>query len=267
MQLYGTRVSNGYMTVIPSRFKGILFRSKAEAMWAVILTALGADWHYEVEGYNLGNGLSYLPDFVIHNVQCLPVHDGLINKNDYKTCKWFNNFSNRNSNALKDQPRITYDVYIEVKGGDVITPEERLKTETFFSKLDQLDKPSLGVVVGRPPRVNNYNDLMRTLEEQIYNKEQKGFYSLNMYGSKAIPVYDSRFGGFTLYYGLLNGLPKEDRYRTLGAYISGLSAKFDHHGEPHIYTTDETKRLEWDIHTEGEHNAINEQLLKNIRNN
>jgi hypothetical protein len=54
------------MSALPSRFKGILFRSRTEARWAVFLDALGLSWEYEPEGYHLGV-VNYLPDFVIED--------------------------------------------------------------------------------------------------------------------------------------------------------------------------------------------------------
>lgn len=48
---------------IETRYKGYRFRSRLEARWAVFLDALGVAWEYEKEGFDLGDGLLYLPDF------------------------------------------------------------------------------------------------------------------------------------------------------------------------------------------------------------
>lgn len=48
---------------IPTRYKGYHFRSRLEARWAVLLDALNIVWVYEHEGYQLGGGELYLPDF------------------------------------------------------------------------------------------------------------------------------------------------------------------------------------------------------------
>lgn len=48
---------------IQTRYKGHHFRSRLEARWAVFLDHLGVPWEYEVEGYELPNGVKYLPDF------------------------------------------------------------------------------------------------------------------------------------------------------------------------------------------------------------
>lgn len=48
---------------ITTRYKGYAFRSRLEARWAVFFDSLGIRWDYEPEGFELGNGLRYLPDF------------------------------------------------------------------------------------------------------------------------------------------------------------------------------------------------------------
>ena len=63
---------------IQTEYKGYLFRSRLEARWAVFFDACGVDWEYEPEGYDLGNGLYYLPDFLLHGVT---VNHGCFEKN------------------------------------------------------------------------------------------------------------------------------------------------------------------------------------------
>ena len=53
---------------IQTEYKGYLFRSRLEARWAVFFDFCGIDYEYEPEGYDLGNGLTYLPDFLLHGV-------------------------------------------------------------------------------------------------------------------------------------------------------------------------------------------------------
>lgn len=50
---------------IETRYKGYRFRSRLEARWAVFFDALGLNWEYEPEGFDLGCLGSYLPDFVL----------------------------------------------------------------------------------------------------------------------------------------------------------------------------------------------------------
>jgi len=49
---------------IETEYKGYRFRSRLEARWAVFFDAIGLQFEYEHEGYNLGESQYYLPDFV-----------------------------------------------------------------------------------------------------------------------------------------------------------------------------------------------------------
>lgn len=51
------------MKAIETTYKGYRFRSRLEARWAVFFDALGLKWAYEPEGFELGGGVRYLPDF------------------------------------------------------------------------------------------------------------------------------------------------------------------------------------------------------------
>lgn len=48
---------------IETVYRGYRFRSRLEARWAVFFDSLGVQYAYEKEGYDLGDGLRYLPDF------------------------------------------------------------------------------------------------------------------------------------------------------------------------------------------------------------
>lgn len=48
---------------IETRYKGYRMRSRVEARWAVFFDALGIQWEYEKEGFDLGEAGWYLPDF------------------------------------------------------------------------------------------------------------------------------------------------------------------------------------------------------------
>lgn len=53
---------------IPTHWRGWHFRSRTEARWAVFFTHLEIDFRYEPEGFILGNGNRYLPDFYLPQV-------------------------------------------------------------------------------------------------------------------------------------------------------------------------------------------------------
>jgi hypothetical protein len=48
---------------IETVYNGYRFRSRLEARWAVFFDTLGVKYEYEKEGFELGDGLRYLPDF------------------------------------------------------------------------------------------------------------------------------------------------------------------------------------------------------------
>jgi hypothetical protein len=48
---------------IETEYNGYLFRSRLEARWAVFFDTLGVPYEYEPEGFELGDGTRYLPDF------------------------------------------------------------------------------------------------------------------------------------------------------------------------------------------------------------
>jgi len=50
---------------IETRYNGYRFRSRLEARWAVFMDALGIEYQYEPEGFDLGDGYYYLPDFYL----------------------------------------------------------------------------------------------------------------------------------------------------------------------------------------------------------
>lgn len=53
------------MKAIETKYKGYRFRSRLEARWAVFFDALGLQWEYEPEGFDLGAAGWYLPDFYL----------------------------------------------------------------------------------------------------------------------------------------------------------------------------------------------------------
>lgn len=50
---------------IPTHYKGITFRSRLEASWAGYFDFLKLAWFYEPEGYEVGRGVGWLPDFYL----------------------------------------------------------------------------------------------------------------------------------------------------------------------------------------------------------
>lgn len=53
---------------IETYYNGYRFRSRLEARWAVFFDAMGINYEYELEGYELPNGMKYLPDFYLPDI-------------------------------------------------------------------------------------------------------------------------------------------------------------------------------------------------------
>jgi hypothetical protein len=53
---------------IPTKYKGVTFRSRLEARWAMFFDLLGIKWFYEFEGYDIPGAGWYVPDFWLPEV-------------------------------------------------------------------------------------------------------------------------------------------------------------------------------------------------------
>lgn len=51
------------MKAIETIYHGYRTRSRVEARWMIFFDTLGIEYRYEMEGYQLSNGVFYLPDF------------------------------------------------------------------------------------------------------------------------------------------------------------------------------------------------------------
>ena len=52
---------------IETVYNGYRFRSRLEARWAVFFRAVGIEYQYEPEGFDM-DGLRYLPDFYLPSI-------------------------------------------------------------------------------------------------------------------------------------------------------------------------------------------------------
>jgi len=53
------------MKAIETEYKGILFRSRLEARWAIFFDSFKLDWVYEPDCFILSNNQKYTPDFYL----------------------------------------------------------------------------------------------------------------------------------------------------------------------------------------------------------
>lgn len=102
---------------IQTYYDGHLFRSRLEARWAVVFKTLGVKYEYEPEGFDLGDGLCYLPDF---RVKCYG------KRGDYES-----------------EP---FDLYIEVKGK--MSENDAKKIRKFCSPKVSVDRWCTNEILG-----------------------------------------------------------------------------------------------------------------------
>ena len=128
------------MKAIQTEYKGYRFRSRLEARWAVFFDACGVEWEYEPEGYDLGDGIYYLPDFLLHGV------DG----------------------------RDGGDIYVEVKGQ--MTETDALKIKRFIKQGETYEKfsPAL-LILGNIPVGEDMLEICANISNVAYG----GFPSIN----------------------------------------------------------------------------------------
>lgn len=114
---------------IETIYNGYRFRSRLEARWAVFFDSLHVQYEYEPEGFDLGNGLYYLPDF---RIKCWGTRGSIHNE--------------------------PFDLWIEVKGK--MTAEDALKIIRFANINDYgwIENPIL--IVGNIPERWNSHDSM-----------------------------------------------------------------------------------------------------------
>ena len=178
---------------IQTEYKGYKFRSRLEARWAVFFDACGVDWEYEPEGYDLGEGVYYLPDFLLHDV-----------KLRHNSCA---------------------DLYIEVKGQ--MNKEDRLKIQSFGKPFN---RPLL--VVGNIPfgddawtRANNAFEVWDK-DSLFYSFE---LIDDDYFG--AFPGIDEH-GRFSLFGADSNYLNEMNSKKTEEAYKLAQQARFEHGESP-----------------------------------
>lgn len=202
------------MKAIETEYKGYKFRSRLEARWAVFFDACGVKWEYEPEGFDLGDGVYYLPDFLLHNV-----HD-------------------RNG---KGAP---FDLYVEVKGQ--MTAEDAKKIRKFYeagcsqSGYIELSKNAI-LVVGNIP---NLDDMFDTSYDEQYGVYFYNFATIDGDCFGAFPGVDYD-GKFVLFGHEGNYTCDMDEGATEDAYCLARQARFEH-GETPLQRRPRPKYYDYD---------------------
>ena len=207
------------MKAIETEYKGYKFRSRLEAKWAVFFDACGVYWEYEPEGYDFGNGLYYLPDFLLHDV---------IIQNNNRTSK----------------ESYTVDLYAEIKGK--ITKKDAQKILYFagvHSENYSCDKITGDggyifeypiIILPNIPFGNNIKSIDRQIEDNLWNI-YKSFYQYDIYpfdfkhidndNWTAYPCINKQ-GKFSILG--VHDLYNRDDIATEKAYKKAIQARFEH---------------------------------------
>lgn len=184
---------------IETYYKGYRFRSRLEARWAIFFDFCGADWEYEPEGYDLGDGIYYLPDFLLHGVKF--IHGG-----------------------VEAEMEELHDLYVEVKGVMNETDAEKIR------RFHAAGKPVL--IVGRIPEGNMMGEIMDNITAEAYSyipgiPTAYSFGTVDDDDFPAIPGADTA-GGLNLYGHDSNYLDTLNRQKTMKAYLTARQARFEH---------------------------------------
>lgn len=190
---------------IQTYYKGYKFRSRLEARWAVFFDACGVAWEYEPEGFDLGNGLYYLPDFLLHGLT----------------------------------GRVKGDLWVEVKG--VMTEESARKILAFSGVEDESDSEDFTdyrvkrpiLVVGGIPDGESMGQINAAVAEAGYT--DRGWYGANAFNFFTVDgdyfaahpgINES--GGFELFGDDSSYLCEQDDAATERAYRAARCARFEH---------------------------------------
>ena len=198
------------LKAIQTEYKGYLFRSRLEARWAVFFDSCGVKWEYEPEGYDLGDGIHYLPDFLLHGVT---VNHGYYRKN----C----------------------DIYVEVKGQ--MDDADADKINRFYAAgypegSDWGVSGSAVLVVGKIPEGEDMRDILDAMQEQSYSghgdwPSYYNFATIDGDYFAAYPGVDKK-GVFNLFGDDSNYLWSMDSLATERAYRSARQARFEYGETP-----------------------------------
>lgn len=191
---------------IPTEYNGHLFRSRLEARWAVFFDACGVEWEYEPEGYDLGDGVRYLPDFLLHGVE----------------------------------GRAGGDLYVEVKGRMTPFDAEKIKrfavagmpTEGYGKSTTPL------LVVSRIPEGIEAIDIIDYISDVAYS-EKHGFpapFNFETIDGDYFAAHPgiNKNGKFELFGDDLNYLSDMDERATAHAYKLARQARFEYGETPKI---------------------------------
>lgn len=196
---------------IDTEYKGYLFRSRLEARWAVFFDALGLKWEYEPEGFDLGDGTYYLPDFKVE----YPGYE--TDENHYK---WFE--------VKSDLDRLTADEWKKVLKFDELegitildgTPEAKMYNKArqtlVFKDLEGIDR----AIAKDNARADKILELMKT-HQWFTNKED---------GRRGYALWSYEYNNMWLGedYEFFNNPNSPSAKKIINAVNAAKSARFEH---------------------------------------
>lgn len=193
---------------IETYYNGYRFRSRLEARWAVFFDAAGVKYEYEPEGFDLGDGLYYLPDF---KIKCYGTRGG-----------------------CGEPP---FDLYVEVKGK--MTDLDAKKINRFLGGYDEktymFENPVL--IVGQIPSEKAYLDTWCNSDEIGNYRDMDGcdIYPFNyetIDGDHFAAYPAVKPGMFYLFGDDSNYINKEDIPFTKMCFTKARQARFEHGETP-----------------------------------
>lgn len=189
---------------IQTYYDGHLFRSRLEARWAVVFNALHVPYEYEPEGFDLGDGLYYLPDFRVKCYGC---------RGNYK----------------RQQP---FDLYIEVKGK--MTAADAIKIKRFTNWRDEYGLRSYPLlIVDKIPDEGNATGWILYQNPVGFELTPFNYETIDGDWFGAYPAA-TKDGKFYLFGADSNYINNDDAARMERAYRLARCARFEHGERPPV---------------------------------
>lgn len=228
---------------IPTYYKGYLFRSRLEARWAVFFDACGVEWEYEPEGFDLGNGEKYLPDFLLHGVV----------------------------------GRAEGDLYVEVKGKMTAKDAKKIIRFATLGKKELFNTSGKSktaiLVVGEIPYGFNIDEIMDFIQQNAYNYLDKESWYPSTYNFSSIDGdnyaaypginHEGKFELFTED-GYHNYAENMDKALTEKAYHAATQAQFEYKETSNIQKTETIVAIPKTIWIKTNDQLINPQYITGI---
>ena len=249
----------GQIRAIETEYDGYRFRSRLEARWAVFFDALGVDYEYEPEGFELPSGKRYLPDF---RVKCYGTRGACMEPRHISPSRGLceacvfghgdsyayqgecerenvtkvgaNGVAEACSSFVQDKGS-SFDLYIEVKGHMTQGDADRIKEfvnarqigDTFFG----VDNRVL-IVGGIPPLGGSVDSALCKSYERMDGVDIYAFNYETIDGDYFAAYPTAREGHFYLMGDDSNYIDPVGKFNAECAYAKARRARFEHGETP-----------------------------------